>query len=169
MVIRKVKSDEIVELLEVSRTTFIDTYSSRNTAENMEEYIRINFNRKKLETELADINSEFIFAEVQHRIVGYLKLNFKTSQTEPLDPAAAEIERIYVLSEFKGKGIGKSLFQEAVLLSENRNAKFLWLGVWEENQMAIEFYKKQGMTIFDKHIFQLGEDKQTDLMMRLEL
>jgi ribosomal protein S18 acetylase RimI-like enzyme len=46
------------------------------------------------------------------------------------------------------------------------NKSYVWLGVWEENERALNFYKKNGFVEFDKHIFILGEDKQTDLMMK---
>jgi ribosomal protein S18 acetylase RimI-like enzyme len=45
----------------------------------------------------------------------------------------------------------------------------MWLGVWEENPRAIRFYQKQGFVEFDQHIFQLGEDAQTDILMKLNL
>jgi len=34
---------------------------------------------------------------------------------------------------------------------------------------AIGFYKKNGFSEFDKHIFRLGNDEQTDIMMKLKL
>jgi ribosomal protein S18 acetylase RimI-like enzyme len=54
-------------------------------------------------------------------------------------------------------------------LATQKNANYIWLGVWEENPRAINFYKKNGFVEFDKHIFVLGDDEQTDIMMRLEL
>lgn len=38
-----------------------------------------------------------------------------------------------------------------------------------ENPRAISFYKKNGFVEFDKHIFKLGDDEQTDIMMKLML
>jgi ribosomal protein S18 acetylase RimI-like enzyme len=43
------------------------------------------------------------------------------------------------------------------------------LGVWEENHRALAFYTKNGFIAFDKHIFRLGNDEQTDIMMKLTL
>jgi ribosomal protein S18 acetylase RimI-like enzyme len=45
----------------------------------------------------------------------------------------------------------------------------VWLGVWEKNEKAIGFYKRNGFVEFDKHLFTLGTDVQTDIMMRREL
>lgn len=41
--------------------------------------------------------------------------------------------------------------------------------VGKENSRAINFYKKNGFVEFDKHIFRLGNDEQTDIMMKLRL
>jgi len=42
---------------------------------------------------------------------------------------------------------------------------YIWLGVWEENQRAIHFYRKIGLLEYGKHIFMLGKDKQIDILM----
>lgn len=61
------------------------------------------------------------------------------------------------------------MFDKALSIAKQTHFKFIWLGVWEHNQKAINFYKKNGFVEFDKHIFKLGNDLQTDIMMRLEL
>ena len=54
-------------------------------------------------------------------------------------------------------------------LADELKSNYVWLGVWEENQRAIRFYEKNGFIAFDKHIFKLGEDEQTDIMMKKTL
>ena len=61
------------------------------------------------------------------------------------------------------------LYEKAIQTAMLASAEYVWLGVWEENPRAISFYKKNGFIEFDKHIFKLGDDEQTDLMMKLEL
>ena len=97
------------------------------------------------------------------------KINFGQSQTELQDDTALEIERIYVLKEFHGKKVGQVLYEKAIEIAKQKNAHYVWLGVWEENPRAISFYKKNGFVEFDKHIFKLGDDEQTDIMMKLKL
>jgi len=46
---------------------------------------------------------------------------------------------------------------------------YAWLGVWEENHRAIQFYAKNGFVTFDKHVFTLGDEQQTDLLMKLKI
>ena len=38
-----------------------------------------------------------------------------------------------------------------------------------EKIKPIDFYEKNGFVPFDKHIFVLGDDEQTDIMMKMEL
>ena len=59
----------------------------------------------------------------------------------------------------------------AFYLAENSDnvVGYVWLGVWEENPRAIRFYEKNGFVAFDKHIFRLGDDEQTDIMMKKKL
>lgn len=119
--------------------------------------------------ELNDKNAEFYFATLDNNVIGYLKLNFGQSQTELKDDKAVEIERIYVIKEFHGKKVGQVLYEKAINIAKQKNADYIWLGVWEENPRTISFYKKNGFIEFDKHIFKLGDDEQTDIMMKLKI
>lgn len=159
----------IFDLQNISRQTFLETYSSGNTETDMLKYLDEEFAIEKLKTELNDKSSEFYFAILEGEIIGYIKINFGESQTEIRDGKSLEIQRIYVLKEFQGKKIGKALYRKAVEVAKQKELEYLWLGVWEENPKAIQFYEKIGFIAFDKHVFQLGNDAQTDIMMKLQL
>ena len=104
------------------------------------------------------------------KINWYLKLNFNDAQNEIVNLGDSfEIERIYILSNFQRKGFGEDVLSKAILIGKNKGFSFLWLGVWELNKNAITFYTKKGFEIFNKHIFQLGDDPQTDLLMGLKI
>ena len=96
-------------------------------------------------------------------------MNTGDAQTELKDLNAFEIERIYVDKAYLGKKIGQLLFEKAIELAKSKNATYVWLGVWEENYRALAFYEKNGFVPFDKHVFMLGSDAQTDIMMKLLL
>lgn len=166
---RKISISDIDQLHEIGIRTFDETFSSLNSEENMREYLESGFSSDKLKAELTDHNSEFYFAEINNKPIGYLKINFGDSQTEILDENSLEIERLYVLKEFHGKKVGQILYEKAIEISKQKKVDYVWLGVWEDNYRAIRFYKKQGFVEFDKHIFRLGKDDQTDIMMRLDM
>lgn len=167
--VTKIKKEEILQLQEISRQTFLETFSETNTEENMKSYLENGFSIEKMTAELNNEASQFYFAKLDEQVIGYLKLNFGQSQTELKDEKALEIERIYVLKEYHGKKVGQILYDKAIEIAKEKKADYVWLGVWEENPRAINFYKKNGFEEFDKHIFKLGDDEQTDIMMKLKL
>ncbi len=167
--IKKVNLNEIDQLQKIGRQTFQETFSESNSKENMKSYLEKGFSKEKLIAELTEKNSEFYFSSIDGEINGYLKINFGDSQTELKDSRALEIERIYVSKEFHGKNVGQLLYDKAIKIAKQKDVEYVWLGVWEENPRAIRFYKKNGFIEFDKHIFKLGDDEQTDIMMKLKL
>lgn len=167
--IQKVTLNEIVQLQEIGKQTFYETFAGSNSVKDMQKYLDKSFSETKLTAELTDKDSVFFFAKHVNNVIGYLKVNFGQSQTELKDDKALEIERIYVLRQFHGKKVGQMLYDQAIQIARQKNAEYVWLGVWEENPRAISFYKKNGFVEFDKHVFKLGNDEQTDIMMKLLL
>jgi ribosomal protein S18 acetylase RimI-like enzyme len=164
-----VELKDVEKLQAISRITFSQTFTEHNSAEDMDAYLNKSFSISQLSSEIANVDSEFYFAQDGEIVIGYLKVNTGVAQTESKEPNAFEIERIYVDAGFLGKKIGQLLFNKAIELAKAKNKSYVWLGVWEENHRALAFYKKNGFIPFDKHIFKLGDDEQNDIMMKLEL
>jgi len=167
--VEKIDLKHLPELQTIGKNTFYETFCAENSEDNMHQYLEDSFSLEKLKAELGNQQTAFYFAKIEDEIIGYLKLNFGDSQTELKDKNALEIERIYVLKAFHGKKVGQILYDKAIEIAKQKNADYVWLGVWEENQRAINFYKKNGFVEFDKHIFKLGNDEQIDIMMKKNL
>jgi diamine N-acetyltransferase len=167
--IRAISISDLAQLQKIGKTTFAETFTEHNTKEDLDKYLEESFSNETLTTELTNPHSSFYFAEIENNVVGYLKINFGASQTELKDNEALEIERIYVLQAFHGKKLGQALYEKAISIAKEKKVYYLWLGVWEKNNKAIQFYKKNGFVQFDTHIFKLGNDEQTDIMMKLKL
>lgn len=165
--IRRVTKEDIAELQKISIQTFSETFSPHNTAENMQIYLEERFSSWRLTPELDNKDSEFYFASAGNDIIGYLKVNSGKAQTELQDDRALEIERIYVVKEFYGRNVGRLLLEKALHIAIEKNTDYIWLGVWELNFRALNFYRKNGFFEFDRHKFILGNESQTDIMMKL--
>ena len=157
---------DIRRLIDISRQTFLEAFSDLNSPENMSKHLDQRYSEEQLTAELRNADSEFYFAMFEDNVIAYLKLNSGIAQSELQDENSLEIERIYVLKVFYGKRVGQLLYEKALAIAGERNADFIWLGVWEKNSKAISFYRKNGFVEFDKHYFMLGDDKQTDIMMK---
>ena len=161
--------DDINTLCNFSHKTYNETFAHMNTPSNMKTYLEQSFNISKLWGELSNSNSSFYFLYANGELAGYLKLNEAPSQTDINDMQSLEIERIYVAKEFQGEGLGNVLMNKAIDIANTRKKLYVWLGVWEKNDRAILFYKKNGFYEVGTHSFFMGEEKQTDFVMRKNL
>ncbi len=167
--IKKISLADIQALQSISKQTFLEAFAESNSAENMQKYLEEGFEMSKLKTELENPDSEFYFAMFGTKVMGYLKINFGKAQTELKDSKGLEIERIYVLKAYYGQKVGQILYDFALNIAKQMQIDYLWLGVWEKNERAINFYTKNGFVEFDRHIFHLGDDAQTDIMMKMRI
>jgi ribosomal protein S18 acetylase RimI-like enzyme len=156
-------------LTEIGRKTFQETYADRNSEADMQSYIQESFTHEALNKQLQNPNTEFYIAWDADQPIGYLKLNTAEAQTDLNESDSIEIERIYVLADYHGRNVGQQLYQTAVEAAQAKNKTSIWLGVWEQNPRAIRFYEKNGFLPFAKHIFKVGNDEQTDHLMRKKL
>lgn len=154
-------------LSEIGFKSFYDAFADHplNKPEDMKVYMDEAFSFETIANELADSNVVYLIAEIDSRAVGYAKL--KAESTEPCVVAEKPIElcRLYALSEWIGHGIGAALMNACFEYAKEKHHDQMWLGVWEFNYRAQKFYAKFGFEKCGEHIFQLGEDAQTDWVL----
>lgn len=156
-------------LRDVSISTFSRAFEAQNNPEDFAAYLKKAFSRDQLSTELRHPGMHFYFVRCKGELVGYFKLNTGEAQTDLREPDGMEIERIYVLSGNQGRGIGARMLEWICGQAREAGKTFLWLGVWEHNPRAIAFYERQGFVTFGKHPYDIGNDRQWDWLMRLDL
>ena len=169
IIIRPVQPEEAESLLVFAEKVFRHSFEHLNEPEHFEAYMSEAYNLPQFQAELANAESAFFFALLGDEIAGYIKLNWGASQTELQEQPGIELQRIYINPELQGKKIGQALLSHAMEFGKNRRFPFLWLGVWEKNEAARRFYERNGFVQFSSHTFRLGNDPQTDLLMKLSL
>ncbi|WP_088006253.1 GNAT family N-acetyltransferase [Indiicoccus explosivorum] len=165
----KLTPEDLDELQQVAEETFTETFGAQNKPENLEAYVSKAFSKDQLTNEIVNSNSLFYFLKADGEMAGYLKLNDDEAQTEDFAENSLEIERIYVKNSFQGKGFGKKMMDKAFEIAFELDKSAIWLGVWEKNEKAIEFYKKLGFEERGRHDFYMGDERQTDLLFVKEL
>jgi len=157
------------KLINISRTTYNDAFRENNTEKNMKEYLESAFSKSKMIKELKEKNTEFYFAYLNNIIVGYFKINSDQAQTDINDKLSIELERFYILKEFQRKKLGDQMIKKVISIAEKKEKEYIWLGVWEKNDKAISFYREYGFVKFGEHPYILGQDVQTDYLMKLNV
>lgn len=164
--IRKADVAEVEIICSLGRRTFYEAFADQNDPDDLNKYLENSFNAKKVKNELQNPDSSFFLAEKGEEVTGYMKVNRGVAQTDNFGPEYLEVERLYVINKYKGTGIGSVLMKKAFELAHDGGYKYIWLGVWEYNGPAKLFYEKLGFEKFGTHVFQLGDDPQTDELYR---
>jgi len=164
--IRIATTEDAALIADLSQRTFYDTFAAANTKANMDKFLREQFSRELLIEEVGAPGNIFLLAEYNGQIAGYARLREDNNPPELAGSATLEIARIYAVQEMIGMGIGKALMQQSVDIAREKNKKLIWLGVWEKNQPAIDFYTRWGFEKFSEHPFIVGDDVQTDWLMK---
>ncbi|RDY59890.1 GNAT family N-acetyltransferase [Flagellimonas nanhaiensis] len=166
---KRCKDSDLEALVKIAKETFVAAFEKDNDPNDFRDYIEKAFSKTALEAELNNPGSLFYFVFDKEELVGYFKLNLGAAQTEINDDSSVELERIYVVPGNQGKSIGHQMLQKVLALAKELNKACVWLGVWEHNPGAIRFYQRQGFKKFGEHPYFIGEDEQTDWLLRLEL
>jgi ribosomal protein S18 acetylase RimI-like enzyme len=167
--IKYATADDAEFIADLSRRTFYETFAVHNTKENMDKFMNERFTKEALMKEVGEPENIFLLAYLENEPVGYVRLRDGEKPIELGDIDAIEIARIYTEQKTIGKGVGKALMLRCFEIAKEKKKKIIWLGVWEHNETAIAFYKKFGFEEFASHIFMLGEDVQTDFLMKKNL
>jgi ribosomal protein S18 acetylase RimI-like enzyme len=165
--LRRAVPGDAPTLAVLAERTFRDAFGARNSPSNMDLHCERHFAPDIQAREISDRGIVTTLAFAARQLIGFTQL--MPSRPQPLVPAKrpAELNRIYVVVEWQGKGVAQALLKDAISSAKAAGADCLWLGVWEHNPKAIAFYRKSGFEPFGTHAFMLGEERQRDLIMSL--
>lgn len=167
--IREAGEADIPALSKLSEQTFRETYDWYNTEKNLRDYIAEHFKEEQLLNDLHQPNTCFLLAYYRDELSGYAKLRTFENPPGLRDAKHVEVERIYVIKTLQDKKIGYALMQACIEQAKKDQYEILWLGVWERNEKAINFYKKAGFRLFGEHPFKFGDDIQRDYLFKIDL
>jgi diamine N-acetyltransferase len=167
--IRKATAADAELIADLSRTTFYDAFAKDNTKENMDAFLNTVFTKEALMKQVVDEDGIFLLAYDGNEAVGYVRMREQHEEQIMEGENAIEIARIYSVQSAIGKGVGAALMKACIDIAVERKKSIIWLGVWEKNPRAIAFYEKWGFEKFDEHVFPIGDDPQTDWLMKKAL
>jgi ribosomal protein S18 acetylase RimI-like enzyme len=169
--LRRAAASDAKALTELSFKTFWDAFADhpKNAPDDLDTYMREAFSVEQIGRELADEKAIFTVAEIDGELAGYSKLLIDNIEPGITATSPIELCRLYSHQKYLGQGVGQTLMDACFEQGRDAGCDVMWLGVWEYNPRAQRFYEKNGFRFVGKHVFQLGADPQTDLLMQLEL
>ena len=167
--IRRAVSEDAAALAELAERTFRDTFEADNDKDDMAAYCATAFALAVQHAQIQDpaMDTMVVVGE-GGRLVAYAQLR-PGGPDEVTVAGPIELWRFYVDAPHHGRGLAQRLMAAVLNAARSRAARTLWLGVWERNERARKFYRKFGFTDVGSHTFLLGRDRQTDLVMAMDL
>ena len=167
--IRPAQKRDAALIADMSRQAFYDSFADSNTQEDMQKFMNEQFTRDDLIEEVQTDNGIFFLAYNENEPSGYVRMHDGEYYDAFGKRSSIEIVRIYAVKSSIGKGVGSALMKSCIETASQLNRQIIWLGVWENNTRAIDFYIKWGFIKFGQHNFTLGNDVQTDWLMMKEI
>ncbi len=127
--------------MRLAREMFETGYFIIPSEANAEKWVRF------IREGLAEEKSFLLVARSDGKPVGFVQGSVPKFPLEVSEPAGT-IDNLYVLPEFRGRGIGKKLMAEGLKTLKTRGVKAVRLSVLKENRVAIKLYEKLGFKIY---------------------
>ena len=167
--IRRATAQDAKTLAVLAEKTFRATYTRFNTPENMQAHCEKSFGESLQRAEIEDSGRETWVVELDGQLVAYAQLILDAPCPSMAETRGIELLRFYVDASQQGTGLAYRLMAELVARGAALGADVLWLGVWNQNERAIAFYKKCGFKHVADKTFTVGDDVQQDFVMGREL
>ena len=167
--IRSANQSEFELLSILGRRAFYEAFGGHNDPQDMQAYLDLAFSPDTIRKQLEDPDVIYFIACYQDDPVGYAKLKRNTAPPELNEKKCVQLERIYALQAYIGKKIGKALMEKCLETAREENFEYMWLGVWQENERAISFYKQWGFEVIGFKQFIIGNEVNDDFVMALKI
>jgi ribosomal protein S18 acetylase RimI-like enzyme len=152
-------------LSELGARTFAETFLEHNDPADIAMFLAATYSPAKQAVELLDAANIVLVADVDGVAAGFAMLRAGATPSCVEGDAPIELARLYVAREQLGRGVGEALMSRCLEEARRAGHATLWLGVWERNERAQRFYRRWKLRAVGEHVFQVGSDPQTDIVM----
>lgn len=151
----------------MARRCFADTFSNLYEREPFEQFLEEAYGEGgSMSRDLLDPTIDWLTAEVRGQVIGYAKLRSLVAPAPNPQKGALELQQIYVLREWHGRGIAERLMYWALERAHALGAPEVYLTVFDHNERAKRFYTRHGFVEVGHCTFRLGSRIDDDRIYR---
>lgn len=159
--IRRIEPDEVVVAKEliyrVAHQVFHDTRALEESIAFYESQGELH-DMDNLQKDYFDSNGVFLVMTDEDQIIG-------TGAIRKIDTDICELKRLWLLSEYHGKGLGYRMMQELFAFAREKKYQRMWLETDRNHQnRAFNFYKRLGFDEIPRY-----SDNEDDIAMEMIL
>ncbi|MEP7372015.1 MAG: GNAT family N-acetyltransferase [Chitinophagaceae bacterium] len=159
MLIRIIDADvsHVAAIATIGKKSFRHAFGSLfKSKEELFEYLEFTYEPVKLTKSIRKENNVYLLAFINGEPAGFCKIK-KHSLNDRIEAwAQMELQKIYVLPEYHGKGVGTALLKELKNLAKEIYPDYIWLDTHISNENAIRLYEKNGFRKMGNYYFTIG-------------
>jgi len=160
----KAKIEEAIQISVLLKTVFIEAYAIEGISFEFSNFVKETFSLENVRKIISEYPDQFLIAYLDANPIGVAQLLVESSC--PIRKTSIpELNRLYVLKRFNGKGVGSRLMIESERFLKENNFAELYLEVFEGNTRAISFYEKLGYQKIGEVDFHLGTSTYPNWVM----
>ncbi len=142
--IRHATPEDATLLASFAAQAFSDTYRDISDAQEIADYVAEHFQPEVMAAVIQDGACAVLLARMGEQLAGYAIVKDESPPACVTGPAPLKLWRIYLGEGFIGRGLGAALMRAVHAEARRREARTLWLGVYDRNVRAVEFYERFG-------------------------
>lgn len=154
--IRQALPADVATVREIGITSYVAHFAELwQNPQELQAFLAKDFSVDTLEQSLQNHQVCWLLAYQAGTPIGFARLNFD-SLLAATATTGAELQKIYFLPQFAGRGYGERLYAEVQRRAIEKQQPILWLDVLKSNVAGQRFYQRQGMAI-------VGEESYTSV------
>lgn len=165
---RKANLTDVVKLSILFKQVYIQTYGTEGVSDEFANFITKQFSIERLSHLIESFPDNLIVAVYNNNLIGAVEIEY--NKKCPINNIVApELNKLYILEWFCGKGVGYHLLAEAEKLVKSKGINQIWLWVLVTNERAIKFYERQNYKWIGNAPFQMEKNSYDNKVMLKEL
>lgn len=167
--VRRATPEDANLLASLATVSFYEAYFEQDDSHDLSNYLVENFSPSVISAELSGSECIYLIVFRGGKAVGYAKLRDGEVHESVTNRNAIELQRCYLIERVWGTGIGDILLDRCFAEARDLGKEVLWLGVWEENQRGLSFYRKHGFERVGTLTFPYGDSVGINAVMQIRL
>ncbi len=156
--VRRATTSDYNEIVSVGRKSVYDAHKGSVPDRILYQFIDASYTVEKIKEELSIPDNVYHVLEHENQVVGFSKILLNEAHKDIDRQDIVKLNRIYLLDDFHGLGLGKVLLNSIVEYAKNEEQAAIWLYTWVGNKRAIKFYERNGFVVAGSHDFHVAED-----------
>ncbi len=153
----EVDVSHVADIASIGKKSFRNAFERLfKSKEELFEYLEYTYDPLKLTKSLRKENNIYLLAFADGQPVGFAKVKRHSLNDQIESGAQMELQKIYVLPEWHGHGIGTSLLKEVRSIAREIYPDYIWLDTHVSNVSAIRLYETNGYKKMGTYSFTIG-------------